>query len=42
MFAGILNSDLVARVGPDTNDQALKKPYTRPRPMDFTGHPMTG
>jgi TfoX/Sxy family transcriptional regulator of competence genes len=40
MFAGILNSDLVARVGPDTNDQALKKPYTRP--MDFTGRPMTG
>jgi TfoX/Sxy family transcriptional regulator of competence genes len=35
MFAGILNSDLVVRVGPEANDAALKKPYTRP--MDFTG-----
>jgi len=40
MFAGILNSDLVARVGPVANDQALKKPHTRP--MDFTGRSMTG
>ena len=40
MFAGILDSDLVVRVGPDTNDEALKKPHTRP--MDFTGRPMKG
>ena len=40
MFAGILNSDLVVRVGPEANDSALKKPHTRP--MDFTGRPMKG
>ena len=33
MFAGILGSDLVVRVGPDAYDKALKKPHTRP--MDF-------
>ena len=38
MFAGILDSDLVMRVGPDANDEALKKLHTRP--MDFTGRPM--
>jgi TfoX/Sxy family transcriptional regulator of competence genes len=40
MFAGVLKSDLVVRVGPESNDAALKKPHTRP--MDFTGRPMTG
>ena len=40
MFAGILNSDLVVRVGPGANDNALKEPHTRP--MDFTGRPMKG
>jgi TfoX/Sxy family transcriptional regulator of competence genes len=40
MFAGILNSDLVVRIGPDANDRALKEPHTRP--MDFTGRPMKG
>jgi TfoX/Sxy family transcriptional regulator of competence genes len=40
MFAGILNSDLVVRVGPDANDTALKELHTRP--MDFTGKPMKG
>ncbi|TKB67716.1 MAG: TfoX/Sxy family protein [Nitrospira sp.] len=40
MFAGILNSDLVVRVGPHANDNALKEPHTRP--MDFTGRPMNG
>jgi TfoX/Sxy family transcriptional regulator of competence genes len=40
MFAGILKSDLLVRVGPDANDNALKEPYTRP--MDFTGRPMKG
>lgn len=40
MFAGILKDDLVVRVGPDANDQALKEPHTRP--MDFTGKPMKG
>lgn len=40
MFAGILKSDLVVRVGPEANDAALNKPHTRP--MDFTGKPMKG
>lgn len=40
MFAGILKRDLVVRVGPDANDEALKKAHTRP--MDFTGRPMKG
>lgn len=40
MFAGILKDNLVVRVGPDGNDEALKKPHTRP--MDFTGRPMKG
>ena len=40
MFAGILNKDLVVRVGPEANDQALKEPHTKP--MDFTGRPMKG
>lgn len=40
MFAGILNGDLVVRVGPEANDEALRRPHTRP--MDFTGRPMKG
>ena len=40
MFAGILDHDLVVRVGAEANDEALKKPHTRP--MDFTGRPMKG
>lgn len=40
MFAGILKKDLVVRVGPDANDEALKRPHTRP--MDFTGKAMKG
>lgn len=40
MFAGILNADLVVRVGPDGHQAALKERHTRP--MDFTGKPMKG
>lgn len=40
MFAGILKSDLLVRVGPEANDAALKEPHTRP--MDYTGKPMKG
>ena len=40
MFAGILKSDLVVRVGTEANDHVLKEPHTRP--MDFTGRPMKG
>lgn len=40
MFAGILKSDLVVRVGPARHGEALKEPHTRP--MNFTGRTMTG
>jgi len=40
MFASILNDNLVGRVGPEANDQALKELHTRP--MDFTGRLMKG
>jgi TfoX/Sxy family transcriptional regulator of competence genes len=38
MFVGIVNDDLMARVGNDGYDDALARPHTRP--MDFTGRPM--
>src|SRR5262245_7126287 len=40
MFCGIVNDDLMVRVGPERYEQALQKPHVRP--MDFTGRPMTG
>jgi TfoX/Sxy family transcriptional regulator of competence genes len=40
MFVGILQSTLMARVGPDAHEQALARPHVRP--MDFTGKPMRG
>jgi TfoX/Sxy family transcriptional regulator of competence genes len=40
MFVGIVKNDLMARVGPDAYQAALKQPHTRP--MDFTGKPMEG
>lgn len=40
MFAGILNGDLVVRVGPESDTAALRRPHTRP--MDFTGRPLKG
>ena len=40
MFVGVTKNDLLVRVGPDRNDEALKRPHARP--MDFTGKPMKG
>jgi TfoX/Sxy family transcriptional regulator of competence genes len=40
MFAGILNDELVVRVGPAGHEAALKEPHTKP--MDFTGKSMKG
>ncbi len=40
MFVGITKNELLARVGPENNETALKKHHTRP--MDFTGKPMKG
>lgn len=40
MCVGIVKNDLMARVGKDNYEAALKKPGSRP--MDFTGKPMKG
>ena len=40
MFAGVLNDELMLRVGPGRDEALLAKPGARP--MDFTGRPMKG
>ena len=40
MCCGILGDQLMVRVGPESHEDALSQPYTRP--MDFTGRPMRG
>lgn len=40
MFVGIVEDDLMVRVGPEAHPQALQQPHARP--MDFTGKPMSG
>lgn len=40
MCGGVLNDDLIVRVGPENYEAALKRPYTRK--FDFTGKPLTG
>ena len=40
MAVGVLGEDLVARVGPDAEQESLAQPGARP--MDFTGRPMKG
>lgn len=40
MACGILEDELMVRVGPDAYEQALGR--THARPMDFTGRPMRG
>ena len=40
MFCGVLGRDLVARLGAEQVQTALKRPHIRP--MDFTGRPMKG
>lgn len=40
MFCGIVNGDLMVRVGPTRYEHALEQPHVRP--MDFTGRPMRG
>jgi len=40
MCCGILENDLIVRVGPDRYTPALARPHVRP--MDFTGRPTTG
>lgn len=40
MCCGVVNDTLMARVGPDHYDTALKRPHARK--MDFTGRPLKG
>ena len=40
MCCGVLNDDLVVRVGPDRYQEALVEPAARP--MEFTGRPLKG
>lgn len=40
MCCGVLNDELVVRVGPDAYDDAVTRSHARP--MDFTGRPMRG
>ena len=40
MFAGVLDSSLMARVGKPNHDDSLGRRHVRP--MDFTGKPMQG
>ena len=40
MCCGIVNCDLVVRVGPDGYEDALEQPHARV--MDFTGRPLRG
>jgi hypothetical protein len=40
MAVGVINDDLMVKVGPDAHDEAMAQPHVRP--MDFTGRPMRG
>jgi hypothetical protein len=40
MFCGVLGDELLARIGPDAHDAAMKRPHVGI--MDFTGRPMRG
>jgi len=40
MAVGVMDRDLIVRVGPDAFDDALARPGVRP--FDFTGRPMAG
>lgn len=40
MCVGVVDEDLMARVGPDAYDESLEEPDARE--MDFTGRPMRG
>ena len=40
MCCGVVNDDLMVRVGPGGHEASLALPHARP--MDFTGRPMKG
>jgi len=39
MCCGVVDNDLMLRLGPDGADTALERPHVRP--MDFTGRPLS-
>jgi TfoX/Sxy family transcriptional regulator of competence genes len=40
MFVGVIDDELMVRVGPEAYDESLARPHARE--MDFTGKPMRG
>jgi hypothetical protein len=40
MCCGVVDEDLMVRLGPELGEKALREPHARP--MDFTGRPMKG
>jgi TfoX/Sxy family transcriptional regulator of competence genes len=40
MCCGVIEDNLVVRVGPGAYEEALREPHARP--MDFTGRPLRG
>lgn len=40
MLGGVMDDEIIVRVGADRYEDALKQPYARE--MDFTGRPMRG
>lgn len=40
MFCGVVDQDLMIRVGPQAYEEALSRPHVRE--MDFTGRPLKG
>jgi TfoX/Sxy family transcriptional regulator of competence genes len=40
MCCGVNGDELIVRLGPEHEDEALARPHARP--MDFTGRPMPG
>jgi TfoX N-terminal domain len=40
MFCGVIEDDLMVRIGVEEAESALAQPHTRP--MDFTGRPLKG
>src|SRR5687767_3162091 len=40
MCCGIVGSELMLRIGPDSYEELLHEPHARP--MDFTGRPLKG
>jgi TfoX/Sxy family transcriptional regulator of competence genes len=40
MCCGVLGDELIVRLDPEREDEALARPHARP--MDFTGRPMRG